>query len=102
MDKVIKKYENIILQCFNAAIEGPFFPEWEFHTLMGFTRKEINLIYLNFKEKHIIDENFKIALSNLLGNLLYYPHNQSQKIWDKYIHMSKKELEALVNQIKEL
>lgn len=26
---------DIVERCLHAAVEGPFFPDWEFHTLMG-------------------------------------------------------------------
>ena len=32
---------NIVLECLRGAAEGPFFPDWEFQTLFGLTRKEV-------------------------------------------------------------
>jgi hypothetical protein len=32
---------KIIGQCLRAASDGPFFPDWEFHTLFGLEREEV-------------------------------------------------------------
>lgn len=32
---------KIIGDCLRATVEGPFFPEWEFHILFGLTRAEV-------------------------------------------------------------
>lgn len=33
--------EKIIQECLRAAVEGPFFPDWNFHALFGLSREDV-------------------------------------------------------------
>jgi hypothetical protein len=32
---------SLVIRCLGEALEGEYFPDWEFETLMGFTRSEL-------------------------------------------------------------
>jgi hypothetical protein len=72
----------IIKGCLNATVNGPFFPEWEFHALFGLTRSEVEIVLT--KWPHLPEEtppgydsaaDFQaVAINNAMNNLLGYPH----------------------------
>ena len=35
---------RVIGECLRAAVNGPFFPDWEFSTLFGLTRDEVRAV----------------------------------------------------------
>ncbi|MGW1291048.1 hypothetical protein ACWD4N_47820, partial [Streptomyces sp. NPDC002586] len=60
----------------------PFFPDWEFHTLMGFTRDQIAAIaeaWPSFSKPDDQDD----AVNNVLNMLLGYPHGYESR-WHEY------------------
>lgn len=74
---------EVIRQCLWAAADGPFFPDWEFHTLFGFERAEIRRIAERWPvwEDPVEQSN---AVSNAFNNLLGYPHGRWDA-WHDYI-----------------
>lgn len=74
---------EVIRQCLWAAVNGPFFPDWEFHTLFGFERDEIRRIaerWPNWDDE--IEQSD--AVNNTLNMLLGYPHGR-EDVWHDYI-----------------
>ncbi|MFI6316277.1 hypothetical protein ACIBG8_02095 [Nonomuraea sp. NPDC050556] len=55
----------LIQKCLDAAVSGPYFEEWEFETLIGYTRDEIAAWP---------DVDAHDAVNNVLNMLLIYPH----------------------------
>jgi hypothetical protein len=74
---------EVIRQCLVAAADGPFFPDWEFHTLLGFERDEIRRIAQRWPDWDDALEQAD-AVNNVLNNLLGYPHGRSD-VWHNYI-----------------
>ena len=66
----------VILRCLRAAVEGPFFPEWEFHTLFGLHRAEVAAVAARWPNVSNAEEDVRLAINNSLGNLLGYPHGE--------------------------
>lgn len=72
----------VIAGCLNAAVHGPFFPEWEFHTLFGLTRAEVDTVLTNWPDlpdtaPHGYESPLDFqeqAINNTMNNLLGYPH----------------------------
>ncbi|MFF4987377.1 hypothetical protein ACFY19_09315 [Streptosporangium saharense] len=77
---------QIIKECLDAAVNGPFFPDWEFPTLMGFTREEIAAIAVAWPFSSEPDEQ-KSAVNNVLNMLLGYPHDRASR-WHEYLDAS--------------
>lgn len=83
----------VIGQCLRAAADGPFFPDWEFHTLFGFEREELRRIADRWP--HWDDEiEQQDAVNATLNNLLHYPH-QRWNAWHDYIGPVSSEVAAL-------
>jgi hypothetical protein len=74
---------DVISQCLWAVVNGPFFPDWEFHTLFGLERDEIRRIAQAWPEWDD-EEQLALAVNNSLNNLLGYPHGR-RDAWHDYI-----------------
>ena len=83
--------ERTIQECLRAAVEGPFFPEWEFQTLMGLERAEVAAVLAEWPGTTRSDDQV-VAVNNVLNNLLGYPHAASEQTWRSYIEASPREV----------
>ncbi|WP_280685539.1 hypothetical protein [Kitasatospora sp. MAA19] len=81
---------RIIKECLDAAVNGPFFEDWEFHTLMGFTREEIAAVEASWPSPPTLDLEDD-AVNNVLGNLLGYPHGVESR-WHKYLTPTREQV----------
>lgn len=82
---------KLIGECLTAAVEGPFFPDWEFSTLFGLDRAdvaEVRKLWPNVSDE---DQRVALAVSNTLGNLIGYPHRQ-EKEWSRFISVPPEHL----------
>lgn len=94
LNDLTDREEGIILACLKASINGPFFPESEFHPIFGVYPKEIEEIISNWPN---VDEDkieVRLAINNALNNLLSYPH-KCEKYWPEFIPVSKKEIDRI-------
>ncbi|GHG74843.1 hypothetical protein [Comamonas sp. JC664] len=85
--------EQLIGECFRAAVEGPFFPDWEFHVLFGLTRPEVAAILATWPESKD-SADARHAVNSTLNNLLGYPHKKWAQ-WPRYISASPEEVDAV-------
>lgn len=67
---------KIIGECLVAAVNGPFFPDWEFSTLFGLERAEIDRVARSWPDVDEQDETVALAVNNALANLAGYPHGE--------------------------
>ena len=81
------KEREIVRQCLQAAVEGPFFPDWEFSTLFGLERNEVGNVLQSWPELDESTETVQVAISNSINNLLGYPHG-CEKEWSFFISVS--------------
>jgi len=87
--------ERTIRDCLRAAVEGPFFPDREFQTLIGLERGEVGAVLAEWPGTNS-PEDQDLAVNNVLNNLLGYPHRASDETWAAYIGASPREVaEAL-------
>ncbi|MFD9484148.1 hypothetical protein ACFWBX_09115 [Streptomyces sp. NPDC059991] len=82
LERMTERDLQIIKECLDAAVNGPFFPDWEFHTLMGFTRDEIAAMKASWPTTSDPDEQDD-AVNNVLNMLLGYPHGYDSR-WHEY------------------
>lgn len=88
----------VVGQALRAAVDGPFFPEWEFHTLFGLARSEVRAVADAWPNVDSTDANVALAVNNSLGNLVGYPHGQDFA-WSRWISVEPRELEELRKQV---
>lgn len=91
MIHIPEKDKRVILECLKAAALGPFFPDWEFSTLLGLGRKEVEKVVADWPHIDWSDQNVILAVNNSINNLLGYPHNM-MKEWPKYISVGPDEV----------
>ena len=77
-----------------ASARGPFFPNWEFHTLFGLERTEVETIAEYFSAATPITGDVALALNNALANLLGYPHEQ-EAVWSQWLSVTPAELQVI-------
>ncbi len=90
--------EGTLRACLRAAVEGPFFPDWEFHTLFGLDRDEVRGVLTSWPRSEIPQDQF-IAVDNAMSNLLGYPHRRGD-LWSDFIPASRTEVEDLLWRIR--
>jgi len=66
---------EVVKSCFDAAVSGPFFPEWEFQTLFGLSRDDLRQVAAQWPE-NLCEPIAENAVFNTLTNLSGYPHEQ--------------------------
>jgi hypothetical protein len=83
--------KQTVFECLRAASDGPFFPDWEFHTLFGLARAQVRQVAA--AAPHIDDsqEDVAFAINNALANLVGYPHHQ-ESAWSEFISVSSEEV----------
>ena len=67
---------EIVGQCLTAAVDGPFFPDWEFSVLFGLERTEVASVTRAWPDVSDEDEIAERAVNNALANLAGYPHGE--------------------------
>ena len=84
----------VVGQALRAAVDGPFFPDWEFHTLFGLTRNEVRAVADAWPNVELNSADVSLAVNNALNNLLGYPHRQ-ESVWSQWLSISSSELDEL-------
>ena len=77
-----------------AAARGPFFPDWEFHSLFGLDRSEVESISDSFSSATALTGDVALALNNAMGNLIGYPHDQ-EAVWSQWLSVTPAELQTI-------
>ena len=89
--------KDVIGQCLTAAVTGPFFPDEEFHTLIGLTRSELERVAGSWPDGGVPVEQ-DLAVKNVLANLLWYPHGQWE-VWNEYVSAEPEEVASILASI---
>jgi hypothetical protein len=87
-----EREREVVRECLRAAVEGPFFPDWEFETLFGLDREEVKHVLLSWPSLNEADESTALAINNSMNNLLGYPIGEGQDAWPRFISVSRAEL----------
>ena len=91
-----QKERGVVSECLRAALEGTFFPDWEFSTLFGLTRDEVRRVLSSWPHPDEDDENVVRAIDNSMNNLLRYPHRSDRKTWFDFISVDPSELAEIL------
>ena len=85
---------RVLRESLIAAARGPFFPDWEFHSLFGLDRSEVESIADAFSSDTPLTGDVVLALNNAMGNLLGYPHGQ-EAAWPQWLSVTPAELQVI-------
>jgi hypothetical protein len=94
LDDLTADEASLLLDAFRAAAEGPFFPDWEFQTLMGFDRSDLRRLIDEWPSPADA-EMLGLAANNVLNMLIGYPHRSWEK-WSDYSTSSPRGLAPLL------
>jgi hypothetical protein len=83
-----------------AAVEGPFFPEWEFGTIFGLSRDEVRQVLSSWPDLNESEERVMVAINNSFNNLLGYPARNKHELWPKFISVTHIELARIFDKWK--
>ena len=86
--------KRVVFECLRAAVDGPFFPDWEFHALFGLDRRDVAAIVAALPDIDDSDESVALAIHNAMGNLLGYPHRKAAA-WRQFISVPEVEAERI-------
>lgn len=90
---------DLIRAALDAAVDGPFFPDWEFRTLMGVERNVMRQVLDEWPT--VTDAELgDLAVNNALLNLLSYPHDEWQA-WRRFSDATQEELAATFRRWRE-
>jgi hypothetical protein len=91
--------KTVVGQALRAAADGPFFPDWEFHTLFGLARSEVRAVADAWPNVDLMDANVALAVNNSLNNLVGYPHGQDS-VWSQWISVDRPKLASVAERCK--
>jgi hypothetical protein len=87
----------VIADALRATVDGPFFPDWEFHTLMGLERTQVRDVLAEWPNTRS-DKVAHLAINNALVNLMGYPHGRWDA-WPQFSDSTQDELRALLERL---
>jgi hypothetical protein len=93
-DRLTTHERDTIRAALGAAVRGPYFPDWEFGTLIGLTRPEVADLLATWPETTDPDAQ-DLAVNNVLLNLLAYPHGEDEAL-SRDVEVSGEELRAIL------
>jgi hypothetical protein len=89
---------DLIGQCLRAAASGPFFPDWEFHTLFGLDRDDVLAIAAEWPV--VVDRDaVELAINNAVVHLLWYPHGCEVE-WPEWISDTPERLYNILTKLR--
>jgi hypothetical protein len=98
-DRLSDAEKAIVGQVLRAAADGPFFPDWEFHTLFGLQRSEVRAIADAWPEPGAPPNDVTAAINNSFNMLLGYPHRKDA-VWSQWISVERGQLNELFNRLR--
>ena len=91
---------EVVAQCLRAAVEGPFFPDWEFPILFGLERAEVRTVLAAWPGVDESQTTVRLAINNSFSNLLGYPHGRERE-WSRFISVSEDEVSRVFDRWRE-
>lgn len=83
---------EVIASCLNAAVEGPFFEDEEFHALFGVDRGVAREVARKWPNVDPLNSDVDLVVNNALANLIGYPHGRPK--WYEQLGVSEAEVNA--------
>lgn len=91
---------EIIKICMTASCMERFFPDWEFQSLFGIERDELEQVVSLFPNLNYEDEIHNAAIKGSLGHLLGYPHGRDQEL-EKMLNRDVMEIKKVLDKLNQ-
>jgi hypothetical protein len=92
-NELSKEDLDLLRECLRAAASGPFFPEWEVHTLLGADRNQLQSL-LDHWPTVLENPNSRAIVQNVLVNLTGYPIDEPNR-WSEYLSGTPEDVSSL-------
>ncbi|WP_449221597.1 hypothetical protein [Tistrella mobilis] len=99
LDAISPDAMKIAGECLRATVKGPFFPDWEFQTLIGVERNVAKILLDAWPKQSLDDVEFYCAVMASMTNLLGYPHGDDE-IWSDYISCPPHRVRDVIEEFK--
>jgi hypothetical protein len=99
LERLSKQESTVIGEALRAAADGPFFPDWEFHTLFGLERDDVRRIAKEWPLPLVPPEDVVLAVNNSMNMLLSYPHRKHE-LWAEWISVDQNAFNELFNRLR--
>ena len=99
LERLTKEESAVVGEALRAAADGPFFPDWEFHTLLGLDRKDVRQIAYEWPLPKVPVEAVVLAVNNSMNMLLSYPHRKHD-VWSEWISIDQTAFNELLNRLR--
>ncbi|VIO65683.1 hypothetical protein CI1B_07900 [Bradyrhizobium ivorense] len=84
MDTLLKALSSAeidtVRDALRATVEGTFFPDWEFETLIGVDRATVREVHAAWPRRTVDQIEFTCAVINSMNNLVGYPHGRNNEL----------------------
>ena len=100
--KSLSNREAEIVRCsLRAAVEGTFFPDWEFELLMGISREKMQRVYDTWTQQSVSHDELCLAFFNSMTNLIGYPPGQEREL-ELYVAGGASSIAEVLHRLAEL
>jgi len=99
LERMSPSQSLIVGEVLRAAADGPFVPDWEFHTLFGLSREQVRRIADEWPLPILPSEEVTLAVNNSFNTLLGYPHRKDD-LWGDWISVDREALNGLFNLLR--
>jgi len=101
IEKLSPQERNVVRECLRAAVDGAFFPDWEFQTLIGVPREKVRSIADQWPGVDFSDPAVAAGIVGTMNNLLAYPHGRNAE-WTAFISCGPQFVEQTLDKLVDL
>ena len=83
LDDLTSDELEIVRLSLQAAVQGPYFPDWEFEWLFGVPRDSVAAVLSAWPRVDEHSQVAEVAINNAFVNLLWYPHGMTEELEDE-------------------
>jgi hypothetical protein len=99
LERLSKSESRVVGEVLRAAADGPFFPDWEFHSLFGLEREEVRRIADDWPLPTAPPDDVVVAVNNSMNMMLSYPHRKHD-MWEDWISVDQHAVNELFNRLR--
>jgi len=98
LERLTQVESRIVGEVLRAAADGPFVPDWEFHSLFGLQREDVRKVADAWPLPMLDPEMVAVAVNNSFNNLLNYPHRK-EHVWSEWVSVDRPALKEIFDRL---